>query len=354
MPRFFKFFLVFLTIVICFTTSNIEAQTGQLPKDEENALKEIAKQLGKKDWNFDLNPCDDNTTWTTPKRSNSQYYNNVTCNCSTPDGFCHVERLFIRGQDLEGVLPASLAKLTYLKTIDLNRNYLSGTIPPEWASTNLEIMAISNNRLSGAVPEYIGNITSLVKLSLEANLFNGSLPAEIGKLVNLEMLNLIANDFTGVWPVELNNLSKLTELRVSSNNFVGKLPNFESWKNLQMVEIQGSGFEGPIPQSISVLTSLNELRISDLTGGASEFPPLRNMTGMTKLVLRSCNIHGKIPGFVAVLSKLRFLDLSFNKLEGGIANLRKLTKLEAMEVRMTWRCLQVHVEMFLCILASLY
>ncbi|PHU26041.1 hypothetical protein BC332_04373 [Capsicum chinense] len=213
---------------------------------------------------------------------------------------------------------------------DLNRNYLSGTIPPEWASTNLEIMAISNNRLSGAVPEYIGNITSLVKLSLEANLFNGSLPAEIGKLVNLQMLNLIANDFTGVWPVELNNLSKLTELRVSSNNFVGKLLNFESWKNLQMVEIQGSGFEGPIPQSISVLTSLNVLRISDLTGGASEFPPLRNMTGMTKLVLRSCNIHGKIPGFVAVLSKLRFLDLSFNKLEGGIANLRKLTKLEAM------------------------
>ncbi|MCE3051543.1 hypothetical protein HAX54_050117 [Datura stramonium] len=97
-----------------------------------------------------------------------------------------------------------------------------------------------------------------------------------------------------------------------------------------MVEIQGSGFEGPIPQSISVLTSLNELRISDLTGGPSEFPPLRNAADMTKLILRSCNIHGKIPDFVADMSKLRFLDLSFNKLGGGIENLERLKKLEGM------------------------
>ncbi|KAK4347286.1 hypothetical protein RND71_033625 [Anisodus tanguticus] len=318
-----------ITFSLSLISETIQAQSNGrlLPQEEKNALKEIAEQLGKKDWDFDLNPCDGNTNWTT-RKSNSFYYNDVTCNCSIPDGFCHVESLSIRGQDLAGVLPASLAKLSYLKTIDLNRNYLSGTIPPEWVSTKLEVMAISNNRLSGPVPEFIGNMTSLVKLSLETNLFNGSLPAEIGKLVNLEMLSLIANNFTGEWPVELNNLTKLTELRISSNRFVGKLPNFESWKNLQFVEIQGSGFEGPVPQSVSVLTSLIELRISDLTGGASEFPPLRNMTGMTKLLLRRCNIHGKIPDFVADMSKLQFLDLSFNKLEGGIANLRSLTNLE--------------------------
>lgn len=41
MPRIFNFFLIFFTIVICFTADNIEAQTGQLPRDE-----------GKKDLNF--------------------------------------------------------------------------------------------------------------------------------------------------------------------------------------------------------------------------------------------------------------------------------------------------------------
>ncbi|MCD9646966.1 hypothetical protein HAX54_037231 [Datura stramonium] len=136
-----SFLLITFTLVLLISETNIQAQTNPrlLPKEEKNALKEIGEQLGKKDWDFNLNPCDGNTNWNTPK-SNSPYYNNVTCNCATPDGFCHVERLFIRGQDLAGVLPASLAKLTYLKTIDLNRNYLSGTIPPEWASTKLQVM----------------------------------------------------------------------------------------------------------------------------------------------------------------------------------------------------------------------
>ncbi|KAK4361248.1 hypothetical protein RND71_020200 [Anisodus tanguticus] len=330
MPKSSNSFFVFFTIVICFSAGNIEAQTGQLPKDEVESLEEIAAQLGKKDWDFKLNPCDGNSNWSTPKRNDMPLYNNtLVCNCTFPDNLCHVESIFLRGQDLAGVLPASLAKLPFLKKIDLNRNYLSGTIPPEWASTKLEFMIISNNRLSGPIPEYIGNMSSLTVMSLETNLFNGSLPAEVGNLVNLQNLVVSANNFTGDWPVELNNLTKLIELRISSNSFAGKLPNFESWKNLQMLEIQASGFEGPIPPSISVLTSLNELRISDLKGGASEFPPLRNMTGMTKLVLRSCNIQGNVPDFIAEMTELRFLDLSFNKLEGGIANLEGLTNLEA-------------------------
>lgn len=60
----------------------------------ENALKEIAEQLGKKDWDFDVNPCNGNTNWTTPIIDKiSMYINNVTCNCSTPDGFCHVQTM---------------------------------------------------------------------------------------------------------------------------------------------------------------------------------------------------------------------------------------------------------------------
>lgn len=61
----------------------------------ENALKEIAEQLGKKDWDFDANPCDvGNTNWNTPTDNTSTYQNNVTCNCSIPNnGFCHVESM---------------------------------------------------------------------------------------------------------------------------------------------------------------------------------------------------------------------------------------------------------------------
>ncbi|KAL2473712.1 putative leucine-rich repeat receptor-like serine/threonine-protein kinase [Forsythia ovata] len=320
-----------LTILLFFKATIVLAQSGSLPEEEKNALHEIADQLGKKDWNFNLNPCDGNSNWSTPKRSDMPLYNNsVICNCSFPGSVCHVQSIFLKGQDLAGVLPPSLPKLPYLKTVDLTRNYLSGTIPKEWESTKLEYMSLIVNRLSGPIPKYLGNFTTLVYMSLESNMFNGKIPAELGKLVNLENLILSDNNLIGELPIELNNLKKLTELRLSSNNFTGKLPSFQSWANLQKLEIQGSGFEGPIPSSISVLKNLTELRISDLNGGASEFPQLRDMKMMTLLMLRSCKISGNIPGYLADMTPLKILDLSFNNLKGEVPNVEGLSHLENM------------------------
>ncbi|XP_073300775.1 probable LRR receptor-like serine/threonine-protein kinase At1g07650 isoform X2 [Primulina huaijiensis] len=295
-----------LIIFLCLGAIFISGQSNNLPEEEKIALLEIADQLGKKDWDFNLNPCDGNSNWTTPQRVDMPSYNNtVICNCSYPDGACHVQNIFLKGQDLAGVLPPSLAKLPYLKTIDLTRNYLSGTIPPEWASTKLEYMSVIVNRLSGPIPKYLGNITTLVYMSLESNQFNGTVPAELGKLINLVNLILSDNNLTAELPKELNNLKNLTEL-----------------------EMQASGFEGPIHSSISVLKNLTELRISDLNGAASKFPLLRDMTGMNRLILRSCNLSGEIPGYLQNMSALKELDLSFNSLTGEIPDIEGLDNLQ--------------------------
>ncbi|XP_055803387.1 probable LRR receptor-like serine/threonine-protein kinase At1g07650 isoform X1 [Solanum dulcamara] len=325
--------ITFSFLILCSLVQIIEAQSYSrlLPQQEKNALKEIAEQLGKKDWDFDMNPCNGNTNWTTPRIDKiSMYINNVTCNCSTPDGFCHVQTILLKGQDLAGVLPPSLIKLPYLKTIDVARNYLSGTIPPEWASIKLEFMSVMVNQLSGPIPKYLGNMTTLLYMSLENNMFNGTVPKELGNMVNLQSLTLSFNNLTGRLPEEINKLTRLTELRLSGNNFTGILPSFESLKNLQKLEIQASGFEGPVPPSISVLTGMKELRISDLTGSASEFPPVENMTGLTRLMLRNCNLSGKIPPYIANMLQLKILDLSFNKLEGQIPDLERLDRLELL------------------------
>ncbi|KAI3796762.1 hypothetical protein L1987_39447 [Smallanthus sonchifolius] len=162
---------------------------------------------------------------------------------------CHrkQQRRCFKGLDLDGVLPPSLAKLPYIKNIDLNRNYLNGTIPREWASTKLEY------------------------LSLESNMFSGTVPAELG------------------------NLENLVNLRLSSNNFTGRIPSLERLKQLMILEIHGSGLEGPIPASISLLSNLNELRISDLRGGSSPFPNLSNMTNMKNLYVTANSLNGSVP-----------------------------------------------------------
>ncbi|RVW29617.1 putative LRR receptor-like serine/threonine-protein kinase [Vitis vinifera] len=233
---------------------------------------------------------------------------------------------FLKGQDLAGVLPPSLEKLPYLKMIDFTRNYLSGNIPHEWASMQLEYLSLTVNRLSGPIPSFLGNITTLRYMSLESNLFSGTVPHQLWQLVNLENLLVLL-----LLSLFIFGYSFLDYLRISSNNFTGKIPNFiHSWKQLQKLEIQASGLEGPIPSSISVLKNLTELRISDLPGEGSNFPSLGNMTGMKRLMLRGCNIFGSIPKDLAKMTELQILDLSFNKLEGTVPNLEDLTKMELM------------------------
>lgn len=64
-----------------------------------NALREIADQVGKKDWNFSVNLCDPNfIDWNATK--SLSYTNYVICNCSNLDGICHVEAMYVYVFDL--------------------------------------------------------------------------------------------------------------------------------------------------------------------------------------------------------------------------------------------------------------
>ncbi|XP_057986146.1 probable leucine-rich repeat receptor-like serine/threonine-protein kinase At3g14840 isoform X1 [Hevea brasiliensis] len=332
-PGIFRITFSLLMLMWLMCTVEAQAESSHLADGEVQALREIAKQVGKEDWNFSVDPCSNHSSWQTPKPEAMPWYNNsLICNCKGLDGVCHVEKLFLKGQDLPGVLPASIVKLPFLKTLDLTRNYLSGNIPPEWASTKLEYLSITVNSLTGRIPSYLGNITSLIYLSIENNFFYGTVPVELGNLVNLVNLILNANNLTGELPLALTKITKLTELRISSNNFSGKIPSFiQSWKRLEKLAIQGSGLEGPIPSSISVLTNLTQLRISDLGGEGSNFPYVGNMKNLNYLLLSNCNITGNFPEYITHIANLKDLDLSFNRLTGNLpTNYLDLVALESM------------------------
>ncbi|KAF5472317.1 hypothetical protein F2P56_009044 [Juglans regia] len=328
------FTLKTLIWLLCLGVINVKAQ--KLPDDEVEALKKIAKELGKMGWNFYVDPCGNDTSWETPPDMKldprSSYNNSVECNCAYPGAVCHVVGIFLKGQDLSGVLPTSLVNLPHITMIELSRNYLTGTIPSEWTSLKLERLSTSVNQLSGRIPSYLGKITTLRFLSIENNRFSGTVPPEIGKLVNLETLILNSNFLTGELPVNLTCLTNLTQLRISNNNFTGRIPDFfNSWKKLQKLEIQASGLAGPIPPSISVLSNLTELRISDLVGEGSIFPNLTSMTNMNRLMLRSCNLSGQIPTYISeLMPQLQTLDLSFNRLEGNVPEFDDSAKLQRL------------------------
>ncbi|KAG8386457.1 hypothetical protein BUALT_Bualt03G0150700 [Buddleja alternifolia] len=269
--------------------------TGVLPDDEVESLRVIARSMGKRDWNFDVDPCSGLSGWVT-QNPDKGFENAVTCNCTFANNtVCHIV------------------------SIDLTRNYLNGTIPPEWGSMNLVNISLLGNPITGSIPVQLANISTLANLTLECNQLSGTIPPELGNLPRIEKLLFGSNNLTGELPETLAKLTTLREFRISDNNFRGSIPSFiQNWTNIEKLMIQASGLTGPIPSSIASLTKLTDLRISDLNGNETTFPPLSTI-GKT-LILRSCNIVGELPSYIGEMTGLKVLDLSFNKLSGPIPN----------------------------------
>ncbi|KAK7244116.1 hypothetical protein RIF29_38934 [Crotalaria pallida] len=305
--------------LLAFSFASLANGGATLPGEEVEAMKDIGKTLGKKDWDFSVDPCSGQRNWTSSVQVKG-WENAVTCDCSFANGsVCHVVSIVVKSQNLSGTLPRELVRLPFLQEIDLTRNYLNGTIPPQWGFINLVNISLYGNRLTGSIPKELGNITTLKKLDLSFNKLSGKLPPELGILPQLEILFLTSNYITGNLPTSFARLTTLKHLRLGDNQFSGTIPNFiQRWANLERLVMQGSGLSGPIPSGISFLRNLTDLRISDLKGPDSYFPKINHLTNLETLVLRSCNLIGTIPEYLGNVTSLRSLDISFNKLSGQI------------------------------------
>ncbi|GAB4827149.1 hypothetical protein Ancab_034038 [Ancistrocladus abbreviatus] len=277
-------FTLMILLLGCFGSLSL----SKLVKDEVDALQQITHTMGSTYWRFNDTTCQiEMVGLSTQPPLNSEGI--IGCDCQFENQTCHVINITLKGYSLPGVLPPELVKLPYLQSIDLAYNYLSGTIPSQWALMQLKFISLLVNRLSGEIPRSLGDMTSLTYLSLEANQFSGNVPSELGNLINLETLILSSNRLAGPLPTKLAMLKNLTDFRINDNNLSGAIPHFiQNWKQLQRLEMHASGLEGPIPPEISYLSSMTELRISDINGTTQGFPVLSNMTSISYEELYHC------------------------------------------------------------------
>ncbi|XP_071742644.1 probable LRR receptor-like serine/threonine-protein kinase RFK1 [Rutidosis leptorrhynchoides] len=308
------FLVVSFTIYLRFADSVV-------PQQEVEAVEEIMRIMGATNWRLNSNSCQLEEISVRPKphpeADASVQCDIIDCNNDTD---CHIVTITHKYYSLDGVLPPGLVKLPYLRTIDFAYNYLGGTIPSELGSTQLQSISLLGNRFSGEIPAEVGNITTLTYLNFEANNFSGIIPSELGRLVNLQSLILSSNRLTGMVPASLAELRNLTDFRISDNNFSGSIPNFiQNWKLLNKLELIGTGLHGPIPSNISLLKNLIDLRICEINGPTQGFPLIDNANGLQTVVMRNCNISGEIPAYIWRKRDLKLLDVSFNKLTGGIS-----------------------------------
>jgi len=83
-----------------------------------------------------------------------------------------------------------------LQILHLNKNNLKGTLPAmelQHLSNQLLILDVDNNYLTGTIPSELGRLTNLQKLLLSNNNFEGAIPAILTKSSLLQLLRLDSN-----------------------------------------------------------------------------------------------------------------------------------------------------------------
>ncbi|CAM0946050.1 unnamed protein product [Alopecurus aequalis] len=311
-------FLPLLLLLLALGAGNGGRCAAQkLPEQEVEALKGIARKLNKTDWDFSVDPCIGSGTWA---NSVGLIVSNVTCDCSFQNHTnCHVISLQLMRLNLSGVLPEEVVNLTYLRFLDLSRNFIQGPIPASWASLQVFNLSLQGNRISGTLPKELGRMPMLKSIQLEANQLQGPIPPELGNIISLERFFISANNITGELPSTFSRLTNMTDFRIDGNNISGRIPSFiKNWQRVNRIDMQGTLMSGPIPSEIALLRNLTELRVTDLNGPSMNFPPLQNAQHLTELVLRNCSIYGELPSYLGQMQYLKVLDLSFNKFSGQI------------------------------------
>ncbi|KAI8570750.1 hypothetical protein RHMOL_Rhmol01G0060900 [Rhododendron molle] len=142
-------------------------------------------------------------------------------------------------------------KLQFL-ALTMSDNRLSGNIPDDIGNLQkLRVLLLYGNKLYGEIPSCLSNSTSLFQLALFQNSLQGSIPLSLGKCQLLQQLSLAHNNLSGIIPKEVFSSSSLFYLDLSYNNLAGELPaEVGNLKNLEEFHASKNTLSGRIPSSL--------------------------------------------------------------------------------------------------------
>ena len=137
----------------------------------------------------------------------------------------------------------------YVTEIDLSDNNLTGQLPDGLQNlSKLTKLVLANNQLSGAIPASLGELESAATTKAEATTRDEKM---VPKLASLKTLDLSGNQFTGTIPEALGNLTELTTLKLANNKLTGNLPTtLANLSKLTTLTIAHNELEGELPKEI--------------------------------------------------------------------------------------------------------
>ncbi|CAH9121783.1 unnamed protein product [Cuscuta epithymum] len=170
--------------------------------------------------------------------------------------FLRLNYLNLSGNNLTGSLPKLLSQFPKLTVLDLSFNRFNGPFPTALLtlSPSLKELYLQYNALSGAIGSFsppLSNKTSnLHVLDLSYNQLSGPFPDGFGSLVGLQVVDMAGNRFSGSLPTSVGNITTLSFFDLSHNHFTGPLPNNLPKSSLQIFNASYNDFSGVIPENL--------------------------------------------------------------------------------------------------------
>ncbi|XP_048434605.1 receptor-like protein EIX2 [Pyrus x bretschneideri] len=255
--------------------------------------------------------------------------------------------LDISQNSLNGSIPLSMGNLSQLTTMVISNNLLSGEIPNFWDSIpSLYILDMSNNSLSGSIPPSLTSLTLLKHLILSSNHLLGKLPS-MKNFTDMTMLDLGENNFSGAIPASIGeSMPSLLILCLRLNWFSGSIPSqLCGLSNLHILDLSHNNISGNVPRCIGNLTGLRSNLTNKDTKGLLYNERFKVVTKgrvleysfilylVTSVDLSDNNLSGEIPVGLASLTRLGTLNLSMNHLTGNIpAEIGNLEWIETLDL----------------------
>ncbi|XP_021818722.1 probable leucine-rich repeat receptor-like protein kinase At5g63930 [Prunus avium] len=220
---------------------------------------------------------------------------------------------------------------------------LGGKINPSLLSLkHLYYLDLSLNNFQGIhIPKFFGELKSLRYLNISFAWFGGEIPPSLGNLSNLNYLDLSSSYYVSKnlnWLSHLSSLKYLNLNRVNLSSTRGDtnwMHDVNMLPSLLELHLSSCGIES-IPLSLGRInfTSLLVLDMSQNDFNTSSFPNwLFNLTSLRKLDLQWNSFNSPLPGELANLKFLEYLDLSNSGVQGQIARVSgNLCKLKVLRL----------------------
>ncbi|XP_037494644.1 receptor-like protein 13 [Jatropha curcas] len=178
------------------------------------------------------------------------------------------------GNGLNGNIPPSFGNMSFLESLNLSDNRLSGSILEKLTvgCISLYHLKLLKNTLQGSLSDVFNGDSSLFMLDLSHNNLIGKIPMriannsrlreipfEIGDLDTIQMLNLSHNSLTGSIPQTFSNLRQIESLDLSYNNLEGEIPSqITRLYSLEVFSVAHNNLSGKTPIRVAQFGTFDE------------------------------------------------------------------------------------------------